>query len=113
VYIFDVNVGIANERYAQIAMREIQTGALREPIWNQALADADGETTAAERAYIEMRVGQMLLDESEQEQSIDRQKQLRQYHDSFAPSFLGKNALLAMGVILSLTLGLVWIIAGR
>ncbi len=50
-------------RYTEVVNREIQSGNLRQPIWQAALAEAGGDEARAKTAYQTARVAQMLEDE--------------------------------------------------
>ena len=58
-----MNSPTREERYAQAVTREAESGNLRKPVWKLALAEANGNETAARDHYLNLRVAQMVEQE--------------------------------------------------
>ncbi len=57
----------AEESLYAAAMKEVETGGIREGLWAKAFAKAKGDENKAKAFYIEQRVREMRLDERTQE----------------------------------------------
>jgi hypothetical protein len=90
------------ERYTEVAQREIESCMVREPQWSEALREAGGDFTAAEKAYAAARVDQILDFEREREAAENRLRRLRAFHDSLAPFGMHGLFLVCMNALITL-----------
>ncbi len=100
-------------RFAEVATREVQTGQLREPTWRDALQEAGQHPESASDLYVKLRVQQMLKDETTFESWNEQRRTIWSAgNDSFL-TFGRKNGLLGLGVLVTLSVALAWLLRGR
>ncbi len=84
-----------HERYEEVALREVKSGAVREPQWREALQATNGDLTAAGNFYVSTRVAEIANGEDEREHAHGRLHRIRAFNDSLAPSH-GRFLLLCL-----------------
>jgi hypothetical protein len=101
-----MNPGIAADRYAEVARRELNGPGLRAPVWQEALAAAvaGGDAARVDEAYVRLRVTQMISDEAERAAARSELRRLQREHDGLALSPLMKRLCLSSGLGLSFVL---------
>ena len=93
------------ERYTEAAQREVESCLVREPQWSRALREADGDFTAAEKAYAATRAAEILEGEREREAAEKRLRRLRAFNDSLARHVTGKFFLMLLVALATVCIG--------
>jgi hypothetical protein len=94
------------ERYTQAVTREMESDNLRRPVWDQALATANGDETAARNYYLKLRVVQMVEQEVEFETKFLARKNAQRKADEQQVIRQWEHSGLAIGVVLLLIIAL-------
>jgi len=68
-------------RLERAVERELIAGQRREPLWSDLLQEADGDEKNAKRAYIKVRVEQLVEGEMDRRKKRRRKHKKRSYHD--------------------------------
>ena len=95
-------------RYSRVPRQELQSGSPRQPQWQAALAEADGDREVAGQIYLAVRVAEILDDENERTTAGDRLQHLRQFNDGLAVNWPGKSLLFFSVFCLTLTVAIYW-----
>lgn len=91
-------------RYENVATREIITGGIRQPQWNQAMREAGGDSEMAARLYVSIRTTEIEEGEAAYESALERLKKLRHWNDVMMPLSTGRLILLLL-VAVAATIG--------
>lgn len=91
------------QRFERAVERELVAGQRREPLWSDILHDAEGDEKAAKRAYVKIRVEQLVEGELDRRQKRRRKRKKRGYQDRNALSLqTGRRivySVMALGVV--------------
>lgn len=96
------------QRFERAVERELVAGQRREPLWSDILHDAEGDEKQAKRAYVKIRVEQLVEGELERRQKRRRKRKKRAYQDRNSISLMwGRRfvySVMALGVVVVLFL---------
>lgn len=69
------------QRFERAVERELVAGQRQEPLWSDILHDEEGDEKMAKRAYVKIRVEQLVEGELERRQKLRRKRKKRGYRD--------------------------------
>lgn len=88
------------QRFERAVERELVAGQRREPLWSDILHESEGDQKKAKRAYVKVRVEQLVEGEMERRKRRRRKRKKRAYKDRNTLSLMtGRRIIFSIMVV--------------